>query len=85
MARELLSDSAQIEEGTMTGKQLCIATTHPAVVDYARISGLRIRLTEEGLLKFNSKYSPRFASAAGLAFYCRQRLRALATENGEGR
>jgi hypothetical protein len=69
-----------------TGRQLCIATTHPAVVEYARLSGLRIRLTEEGLLKFNSRHSPGFASAAGLAFYCRQRLRSLqqaAVEGGE--
>jgi hypothetical protein len=65
------------EGGTMTGKQLCIATTHPAVVQYARLSGLRVRLTEDGLLKFNSRHSPRFASTAGLAFYCRQRLRLL--------
>ena len=57
-------------------KQLCIATTHPAVVEHARLSGLRIRLTEEGLLKFNSRCSPRFASAA-LAFYCRSKLRSL--------
>ena len=58
-------------------KQLCVATTHPAVVEYARLSGLRIRLTEEGLLKFNSWCSPRFASAAALAFYCRSKLRSL--------
>jgi hypothetical protein len=43
------------------------------VVEYARLSGLRIRLTEEGLLKFNSGHSPCFAST----FYCRGKLRAL--------
>ena len=30
-------------------KQLCIATTHPAVIEYARLSGLRVRLTEEAI------------------------------------
>jgi hypothetical protein len=58
-------------------KQLCIATTHPAVIEYARLSGLRVRLTEDGPLKFNSGHSPCFASAAGLAFYSRSKLRAL--------
>ena len=61
----------------MSNQELCRATSDSDITTYARLSGLRLRLSEDGLLKFNSRHSPRFASVEALAFYCRQKLRSL--------
>jgi hypothetical protein len=55
-------------------KEACIATANAVVRKFLLASGLKIRVTSDGLLRLNIKRSPSFASAAGLVHYCHGQL-----------